>query len=135
MKEEHEKIIEHIISEFKKTDGKVFKEYYNSLFENYYTQLIVTKILTEEMKYIKEINNQFYILKTKGWAFTSFNEIEEKELEKEQRMLVEYEKTKIDLELAQKMLKEFPKTKQFARIGLFIAIVLALKELYILLNK
>lgn len=47
---------------------------------------------------------------------------------------IEFEKSKIDLELAQKMLKEFPKTKQFARIGLFIAIVLALKELYILLK-
>ena len=46
-----------------------------------------------------------------------------------------WEKSKIDLELAQKMLKEFPKTKQFARIGLFIAIVLALKELYILLKQ
>ncbi|RKS95656.1 hypothetical protein BC952_1353 [Flavobacterium limicola] len=48
---------------------------------------------------------------------------------------IEFEKSKIDLELAQKMLKEFPKTKQFARIGLFIAIVLALKELYILLKQ
>ena len=47
---------------------------------------------------------------------------------------IEFEKSKIDLELAQKMLKEFPKTKWFARIGLFIAIVLALKELYILLK-
>lgn len=43
-------------------------------------------------------------------------------------------KTNTDLELAEKTLKEFPKTKWFARIGLFIAIVLALKELYILLK-
>ena len=44
-------------------------------------------------------------------------------------------KTNTDLELAEKTLKEFPKTKWFARIGFFIAIVLALKELYILLKK
>ena len=43
-------------------------------------------------------------------------------------------KTNTDLELAEKTLKEFPKTKWFARIGLFIAIVLALKELYILIK-
>jgi hypothetical protein len=43
-------------------------------------------------------------------------------------------KTNTDLELAEKTLKEFPKTKWFARIGFFIAIVLALKELYILLK-
>ena len=44
-------------------------------------------------------------------------------------------KTNTDLKLAEKTLKEFPKTKWFARIGLFIAIVLALKELYILIKK
>ena len=44
-------------------------------------------------------------------------------------------KTNTDLELAEKTLKEFPKTKWFARIGFFIAIVLALKELYILIKK
>ena len=47
---------------------------------------------------------------------------------------IELRKNEIDLDLAEKMLKEFPKTKWFARIGLFIAIVLALKELYILLK-
>ena len=46
---------------------------------------------------------------------------------------IEFEKSKIDLELAKKMLKEFPKTKWFARIGFIIAIVLMLKELYILI--
>jgi hypothetical protein len=48
---------------------------------------------------------------------------------------LEFEKSKIDLELAEKMLKEFPKTKWFARIGFIIAIVLMLKELYILIWK
>jgi len=51
-----------------------------------------------------------------------------KQLEKEQ---IEFDKSKIDLELAKRMLKDFPKTKWQARIGITIAIVLALKELYI----
>ena len=33
----------------------------------------------------------------------------------------------------EKTLKEFPKTKWFARIGFIIGILLALKELYILI--
>jgi hypothetical protein len=45
------------------------------------------------------------------------------------------EKTEVNFELSKQTLKEFPKTKWFARIGLFIAIVLALKDLYILLKK
>lgn len=43
------------------------------------------------------------------------------------------EKSEIDFELTKKTLEEFPKTKWFARIGFFIAVVLALKELYILI--
>ncbi|MDO6745030.1 hypothetical protein Q4553_10630 [Tenacibaculum soleae] len=46
---------------------------------------------------------------------------------------LELKKTKIDLDLSEKTLKEFPKTKWFARIGFIIAILLALKELYILI--
>ena len=58
-----------------------------------------------------------------------------KELEYEaEKERIEFEKSKTDLVLAQKMLKEFPKTKMFSRISLFIAIVLALKELYILIK-
>jgi hypothetical protein len=47
----------------------------------------------------------------------------------------EFKKSKTDFELAEKMLKEFSKTKWFARIGFIIAIVLMLKELYILIWK
>lgn len=50
---------------------------------------------------------------------------------KDKRETLEFKKTKIDLELAEKMLEEFPKTKWQARIGITIAIVLLLKELYI----
>ena len=45
------------------------------------------------------------------------------------------EKTEIDFKLAKKTLEEFPKTKWFARIGLIIAVLLALKELYIWITQ
>jgi hypothetical protein len=95
MKEGHKILIEHVIYEFKKTDGKVYTDYYNTLFENNDTQFIITKILTEEL-YIEKIDSQYYILKTKGWDFTSFKEIEEKELAKT-KSVAEKEKLEIDL--------------------------------------
>lgn len=45
------------------------------------------------------------------------------------------EKSDIDFELTKLTLEEFPKTKWFARFGFIIAVVLALKDLYILLFK
>ena len=61
----------------------------------------------------------------------SIRTLYEKEQQLEEREHLEFEKTKVDLVLAKKMLEEFPNTKWFARIGLLIAVVLALKELYI----
>ncbi|MHB1147770.1 MAG: hypothetical protein ACYC01_09265 [Lutibacter sp.] len=52
-----------------------------------------------------------------------------------QEYLFNLEKNTVDFELSNKMLLEFPKTKWFARIGFFIAVLLLLKELYILLYK
>ena len=80
----------------------------------------------------KEHGNCTYLITEKGEKY--LKQITEKldyEAEKER---IEFEKSKTDLVLAQKMLKEFPKTKMFSRISLFIAIVLALKELYILIK-
>jgi hypothetical protein len=45
------------------------------------------------------------------------------------------EKSEVDFELTKRTLKEFPKTKWFARLGFIIAVVLALKELYMLIWK
>lgn len=45
------------------------------------------------------------------------------------------EKSEVDFELAKRTLEEYPKTKWFARIGFIIAIILALKELYILFKQ
>ena len=42
---------------------------------------------------------------------------------------IEFEKSKIDLDLASKILKEYNFTKWIARIGFFIALMLALLEI------
>ena len=76
--------------------------------------------------------NSIYSLTEKGERF--LNQIIEEDKYIAEKERIEFEKSKIELELSQKMLKEFPKTKWLARVGLFIAIVLALKELYILLK-
>jgi len=76
--------------------------------------------------------DSIYSITEKGEEFLTQIIEEHKYVAEKER--IEFEKSKIDLELSKKMLKEFPKTKWFARIGLFIAIVLALKELYILLK-
>lgn len=89
----------------------------------------------EKNSLIVEDDNRdsIYSITDKGAKFLTQIIEEHKYIAEKER--IEFEKSKIDLELAQKMLKEFPKTKWFARIGLFIAIVLALKELYILLKQ
>jgi predicted transcriptional regulator len=79
-----------------------------------------------------EHGNCAYLITEKGEKF--LKQITEKldyETEKER---IEFEKSKTDLILAKKMLKEFPKTKLIARISIFIAVLLALKELYILVK-
>ena len=88
----------------------------------------------ESNSLITEDDNRdsIFSITDKGEKFLAQIIEEQKYFDEKER--IEFEKSKIDLELAQKMLKEFPKTKWFARIGLFIAIVLALKELYILLK-
>jgi hypothetical protein len=90
-------------------------------------------IFTDQFNRIKLSTIGYEILKNGGWLkHIEKQEIKDKFLsEKEQ---LDFEKTEVDLELAKKVLKEFPKTKWFARIGLLIAIVLALKELYILIK-
>lgn len=111
----------------------------------------------EDTEKYNEYNRAFIFLKTKGFIGIERNRyailekglevleaggwkmyqqlLKEKKNREAEREIIDFEKSKIDLELAKKMLKEFPKTKWFARIGFIIAIVLMLKELYILLWK
>lgn len=79
-----------------------------------------------------EHGNCVYLITEKGKKL--LKQITDKLNYETERERIEFEKSKTDLILAKKMLKEFPKTKLFSRIGLFIAIVLAMKELYILIK-
>jgi hypothetical protein len=74
------------------------------------------------------------VFNNEGWReFIKQKKLKSKRIiEKEE---IEFEKSRIDLELAKKMLKEYPKTKLISRFGFFIALVLALKELYIWLMQ
>lgn len=75
-----------------------------------------------------QANSSTFVFKKQG-GFESINERLKKENHKTE---LELKKNEVDLDLAKKTLKEFPKTKLFARVGFAIAIVLALKELYLL---
>jgi hypothetical protein len=87
-----------------------------------------------------DVDNRFRITKKGLDIFNMGGWIKHIEIEKNkadflaEKEILDFEKSKVDLDLAKKMLKEFPKTRLFSRIGLFIAIVLALKELYILVK-
>lgn len=74
-----------------------------------------------------ELTEKGRLAKFKGGVLVLENSIEEKEN-------IEFEKLKIDLDLAKKMLKEFPRTKFLSWAGFIIAILLLLKELYIILK-
>jgi len=109
----------------------------NSKIEEYFDRTVFLQNIDflERNNLIVEDDNRdsIYSITDKGEKFLKQIIEEHKHIAEKER--IEFEKSKIDLELAQKMLKEFPKTKLFARIGLFIAVLLALKELYILLKK
>jgi predicted transcriptional regulator len=133
MNENQKKLATEIINFLKANENSVFKDelYHNfdiSKSREFLTEWqYVMNSLVNEYFFINKKGVRFYLTK-KGSEFTSFENIENLEN-------LEVEKLKTDLKLAQETLKEFPKTKWFARIGLFISILLALKELYILIKK
>ena len=77
-----------------------------------------------------QANSSTFVFKKQG----GFKSLNEKLKEENYKTQLELRKTEVDLDLAEKTLREFPKTKLFARIGFFIGIVLALKELYLLFS-
>ena len=110
-----------------KINEKIDFYFERTSFLNNITILENNSLITET-----EHGNCVYLITEKGKKF--LKQITDKldyETEKER---IEFEKSKTDLMLAKKMLKEFPKTKLIARISIFIAVLLALKELYILVK-
>lgn len=129
MKQEHKEAIEKIIAEFKNDKtGKMYVNNYYRLIPDNDLRILITKTLVNELELIEQTNSNFYRLTSKGWNFTTYKEIEDKEQATKEKERIEFEKTKIDLELARKMLKEYPCTKWSARIGLLLAVSLAILE-------
>lgn len=129
MKEEHKKLIEDIIIEFKKNDyGKIYTHSFVNLIEDNNQRLLITRIIIDDLRLVEKVNNHFFMLTKKGWDFTTFKEIEAIELATIEKEKIDFERSKIDLEIAKKILKEYPKTKWFARIGFGLAISLAILE-------
>ncbi|MGP1994297.1 hypothetical protein D9V96_020620 [Zobellia laminariae] len=96
-----------------------------------YQNLILFK-MHKELDLVIKVTGGSVALSEKGLRISENGGwIKHLESEKEKQEF-EFEKSRIDFDLAKKTLKEFPKTKWYARIGLIIAVVLALKELYTL---
>ena len=99
MKEEHKKIIEDVILEFKKDpNGKMYTHTFARILEDHNLRLLISKILIDDLDFIEKVNIQFLLLKKKGWDFTSFKDIESKELSKEFKDKLEIELAKSNLE-------------------------------------
>ena len=133
MNEEQENLATEIISFIKKNGNNVFKR---NLLNEFSPPK--RKIRRNDWDFIMStIVNEYNLVKLKGDTFSltknglEFNSFEELKLKDK----LELEKLQTDLSLAKQTLKEFPKTKWFARIGFIIGVVLALKELYILIMQ
>ena len=91
-----------------------------------YQNLILFKMY-KELDLVIKVTGGSVALSEKGLRISENGGwIKHLESEKEKQEF-EFEKSRIDFDLAKKTLKEFPKTKWYARIGLIIAVVLALK--------
>lgn len=93
MKEEHEKLIEDIISKFKEDpNGKMHKQVFAIFIEDAELRELISSILIKNLKFIDDVDNQLYRINLNGYSFTSFQDIRDKELAKELK-----EKLEIDL--------------------------------------
>ena len=104
------------IYDFKQNNNE-FRAYQNLILFKMYKELDLVIKVTGGSVALSE--KGLRISENGGW-------IKHLESEKEKQEF-EFEKSRIDFDLAKKTLKEFPKTKWYARIGLIIAVVLALK--------
>ena len=112
--------------ELRNTDNKILNDEKSlALFK---TMISESLIFTDQYHSIQLSTNGYEILANGGWLRYVENEKSKSDFLAKKEAL-DFEKSKIDLDLAQKMLKEYPYTKWFARISIFIAVVLAILEL------
>ena len=97
MNEEDKILIEKLISKFKEfPHNEVHKDSFATMVEDPKKRSFILNILVNELKLIDDIDTQLYRINLKGLNFTSFKEIEEKELAKA-KSVSEKEKLEIDL--------------------------------------
>ncbi|MGO4905715.1 hypothetical protein [Flavobacterium sp. W20_MBD1_R3] len=97
MNEEDKILIEKLISKFKQfPNNEVHKDSFATMVEDPKKRSFILNILVNELKLIDDIDTQLYRINLKGLNFTSFKEIEEKELAKA-KAVSEKEKLEIDL--------------------------------------
>lgn len=135
MNKDQKHIAEKIIDKMKNSNnGLTSLMQINMIVDNQILCTSIIESLVSDFKLIEKLGNDFR-LTSKGYEFISFAELENEISDLKERNRIEFEKSKLDLKLAEQILEEYPKTKWFARIGFVIAILLSLKELYILVYK
>ncbi|WP_163411606.1 hypothetical protein [Flavobacterium ajazii] len=83
MKEQHKELIELIISEFKKSENRVmYRQDLDEFFPDSDTKGTIFNIILKNLKLIEPVigENYNYTLTKEGYNFTSFKDIESKEL-------------------------------------------------------
>lgn len=124
MKDEHKKLIEFIISEFKKEDnGRLLKSDFTKLIEESTKRDLIGRFIFEEL-FLAEVKNAKYLILTiDGWKFTSFKDIEAKKMTSKIREEAELENTISSTKVDKWLLK----TKWYP---LIISIITALVSIY-----
>ncbi|MDC6387046.1 hypothetical protein PP182_00005 [Maribacter sp. PR1] len=121
--------IEKLLSDFNKTGFISEKGSASFDYREEYFLYKKAVIYLEGEGIIESHKNSMYKITNKGIDLIENSNWTEYKSNKDENERFEKEKSRIDLKLAKETLKELPKTKWFARVGFFIAVVLALKEL------
>ena len=136
MNNEQKVIATKIITQLKQSKNGLISANSNSFFtDNKLIFNVVIDLLINEYGLLSKYQKSDFKLTKAGFEFTSFDELAKEDKKRKERERIEFEKSKVELELNKETLKEFPRTKWFARIGFFIAVLLLLKELYMLIYK
>lgn len=124
MKEEDKKLAEEIILNFKTHEsGIVNAMTFSEMFEKRPDKrLIIAKTLIEDYHFIDKVGTHAYRLTKEGWEFNSFKELEEIELEKNNREKIEIE----NIHSNTKLNRWLYKTKWLPLILSFIALLLSI---------
>ena len=105
MKDEHKRVIEEIITKFKNAEGFIHSNVFALFFnEDHKLRIAITKMMGD-LHLIESVGNHAYRLTLKGWEFTSFEELDQKEAQEKEFGKLEFELAKSNIE-ANKLNKE-----------------------------